>query len=217
MQPARRLQSEPPSDAPQLYPFLSVLWRQQQPGEELDLTLPAQVYIGSGHYTAREPEDSPELAYEIRLVGTGRGPDRQPEHVDTTLMFPSTADAVVQDYHRWQRWITMLQSANEIALPTLLPQQRRSLLNIARFLRALATPGARGVSLSEWPLFWAILMDRFPPSEHLRRGEVHLLRVSRWLRDRYPLTSFGTTEWEPTWLRQARLSERGLTYLSPQQ
>ena len=77
MQPAHT------TDSPKLRPFLSILWQEQQPGEHLDPNLPAHVYIGSGHYS--ESGYSTEVAYEIRLVGVGKGPGREPELVDTTV------------------------------------------------------------------------------------------------------------------------------------
>ncbi|KAI1783337.1 hypothetical protein LXA43DRAFT_1102667 [Ganoderma leucocontextum] len=174
----------PPSDPPQLYPFLSFELPPRRPGDDSTRTLPPQVYVGSGEYPARhDPDDEPNLAYEIRLVGTG-GLDDQP--TDTTLDFPSSAAAVLHGLHRWRQWVDVFETDVSIITPTLLPEQRRSLLDIARFLRAMATPGDEGLPIAEWPFFWAVFVEDFPPRDKLRRGEVHLERVVRWLRDRYP-------------------------------
>lgn len=69
---------------PDRHPFCCLLWGQQQPGEVLDLSLPAHVYIGSGHYPPDEEGDLVTLSYEIRLVGTRLG-DSGPELVDSTV------------------------------------------------------------------------------------------------------------------------------------
>lgn len=100
-------------------------------------------------------------------------------------MFPCTPGSVTGDYHRWKHWVRIFSSTTASELPTILPEQRRSLRDIARFLLALATPGAHGIDISEWDNFWNVFMDGLPPIEHTQRGEAHLLRMSRWLRDRY--------------------------------
>ena len=45
-----------------------------------------------------------------------------------------------------------------------------------------------GLSLAEWPFFWAVFVEDFPPRDSLRRGEVHLERVAQWLHDHYPVS-----------------------------
>ncbi|KAI1782622.1 hypothetical protein LXA43DRAFT_1103666 [Ganoderma leucocontextum] len=183
MKPSASEPPPPPTDLPHLLPFLSFELLRPRPGEDLPDPIPPQVYIGSGHYPMREPDDPPVTIYEFRLIGTG-GPRREP--TDTTLTFPGSAAMVLHDNHRWERWIEAFDTADATLLPSLLPEQRRSLLDLALFLRALCRQGPDGVDLGEWPFFWAVLMEGFPPPEHLRRGEVHLHRVCQWLRERYP-------------------------------
>ena len=97
---------------------------------------------------------------------------------------------VLQGQPRWAGWIQAFECGDETLLPALLPEQRGCLLDLARFLCALCRPGSDGVELGEWPFFWVVLMDGFPPPEYLRRGEMHLQRVVQWLRERYPVSTF---------------------------
>ena len=68
----------------------------------------------------------------------------------------------------------MFETGDQTFLPLLKPEQQALLLVVTQYLRALCCPGLDGIDPAEWLSFWAVLMDRFPPCEHLRWGEVHL-------------------------------------------
>nr|VWO99197.1 C6 zinc finger domain-containing protein [Ganoderma boninense] len=152
------------TDTPRPPSFLalgSVLWV-PQPGDGPSDPPPPQIYIGCGRYPTRHPGEA-ELVYEFRLVGIG-GATR--ECMDSTsifqLTFPDSVEMVVWGHRRWDGWVQTFHTGDETLLPALLPYQRRALLTIAQFLRALCRRGADGIDLAEWPLFWAVLMDGFP-------------------------------------------------------
>ncbi|PIL28516.1 hypothetical protein GSI_08554 [Ganoderma sinense ZZ0214-1] len=179
MQPTPPPSAEPSTDSSKLPSFLTLglaLWV-VQPGDEPSDTPPPQVYIGSGRY------GEAEIVYEFRLLGFG-GASR--ERTDSTLDFPDSAEMVMAGRLRWEGWVRAFQTGDETLLPALLPDQRHSLLVIARFLRALCRQDADGIDIAEWPLFWSVFMDGFPPCQHVMRGEAHLERVSKWLKNRYP-------------------------------
>ena len=104
---------------------------------------------------------------------------------DVQLTIPESSTSVLLGHQRWHWWVEMFETGDQTFLPFLEPEQRASLLVVARYLRALCRPGSDGIDPAEWPFFWVVLMDGFPPCERPRRGEVHLQRVANWLRNRY--------------------------------